>query len=59
MNYIDVLVDGQFVEEKKNLTLKYKGSENQRVIDVQESLKENSIIEIYDSNAIHKKVANN
>ena len=42
--YIDVIVDGQFVEEQKNPRLKYRGSENQRVIDVKESLKENKIV---------------
>ena len=44
MNYLDVVVDGQFVEEEKNPTLEWKGSSNQRVIDVQESLKENKIV---------------
>ena len=39
LNYIDVLVDGQYKDELRNPTLKWKGSENQRVIDVQESLK--------------------
>lgn len=39
LNYIDVLVDGQYVDELHNPTLKWKGSENQRVIDVQKSLK--------------------
>lgn len=40
----DVLIDGRFVEELKDLTLKFCGSKNQRVIDVQKSLKENEII---------------
>ena len=44
MKYVDVLVDGQFVDEKKNPTLKWRGSENQRVINVQESLKCGSVI---------------
>ncbi len=43
LNYIDVLVDGQFVDELKDYTLKWRGSKNQRVIDVQKSLKENKI----------------
>ena len=42
--YIDVLVDGKFIEEKKQLRLAYRGSTNQRIIDVQESLRENKII---------------
>ena len=33
----DVLVDGEFVEEKKNLRLPFRGSENQRLIDLGES----------------------
>jgi anaerobic ribonucleoside-triphosphate reductase activating protein len=36
---IDVLVDGAFEVEKRNLRLKFRGSENQRIIDVQKSLK--------------------
>ena len=44
LKYIDVLVDGQYVDELRNPTLKYSGSTNQRVIDVQESLKENKVI---------------
>ena len=42
---IDVLVDGQFIEEQKDLTLKWRGSKNQRIIDVKETLKQNKIIE--------------
>lgn len=42
-NYIDVLVDGQFEEDKKDITLKYAGSSNQRVIDIKKSIKENKI----------------
>jgi len=44
LNYLDVLVDGEFMIEKKNVALKWKGSSNQRVIDVQKSLKEKQII---------------
>lgn len=44
LSYIDVLVDGRFVEEKKNIMLKFRGSENQRIIDVKESLKQNRTI---------------
>lgn len=44
VEYIDVLVDGQFKDELKNPKLQWRGSENQRVIDVKSSLKENKVI---------------
>lgn len=50
LKYIDVLVDGQFVDEKKDFRLKFRGSSNQRIIDVQKSLKENKIVIIPDEN---------
>ena len=40
MQYIDVLVDGEFMSDKKDVKLLWKGSSNQRVIDVQKSLKQ-------------------
>ena len=42
--YLDYMVDGQFVDKKKNLNLKWAGSENQRWIDIQESMKQGHII---------------
>ena len=42
--YLDVVVDGQFIDAQKDLTLKWKGSKNQRVIDVQKSIEANDII---------------
>jgi anaerobic ribonucleoside-triphosphate reductase activating protein len=39
MNYLDVMVDGRYEADKKDLTLSYRGSWNQRVIDVQKSIK--------------------
>lgn len=44
LSLIDVLVDGEFVEERKNLRLAFRGSENQRVIDVGESLRRGEVI---------------
>ena len=44
LSLIDVLVDGPFIEEQKNISLRFKGSENQRIIDVPSSLKNNKTI---------------
>ena len=44
LKYIDILVDGQFKMDKKDINLLFKGSSNQRIIDVQESLKQNKVI---------------
>lgn len=44
LKYVDVLVDGQYVDELHNPTLKWRGSSNQRVINVQDSLKANKVI---------------
>lgn len=45
---IDVLIDGKFILEQRNLELSFRGSENQRVIDVKKSLSENKIILVED-----------
>ena len=44
VNYLDVCVDGEFVAEKKDVTLQWKGSSNQRVINVPATLREGRIV---------------
>ena len=44
MKYVDVLVDGEFEVDKKDATLHWKGSSNQKVIDVQKTLEKGEIV---------------
>ena len=44
LSYLDVLVDGPFVMAKKDLTLRFRGSSNQRLINVPDSLRENKVV---------------
>lgn len=44
LEYLDVLVDGPFIEEQKNLSLRFRGSENQRIIDIKKTLAAGEII---------------
>ncbi len=44
LKYIDILVDGEFKKELKDSNLPFRGSSNQRIIDVQESLKQDKVI---------------
>ena len=45
LDYIDVLIDGKFEEANKNLMIKYRGSSNQRVINVKDTLNKGKIIQ--------------
>ncbi|WP_056966985.1 anaerobic ribonucleoside-triphosphate reductase activating protein [Apilactobacillus ozensis] len=44
LSLIDILVDGRFLEDKKDLTLQFRGSSNQRIIEVPESLQQNKVV---------------
>ena len=46
LEHVDVLVDGRFILEKRTLECKWRGSSNQRLIDVKRSLAENQVIEL-------------
>lgn len=47
LKYIDVLIDGRFEKDLKDIRLKYSGSSNQRVINVKETLKQSNVV-LYD-----------
>ena len=42
--YVDVLVDGEYIDEQRDITLKWRGSSNQRVIDIKQSLAQNKLV---------------
>lgn len=54
--YIDVLVDGKFILEKRDLSLLFRGSSNQRLIDIPKTIKENKVI-LFDELKYNEKLA--
>ena len=48
LSYIDVLVDGPFIEEQKDIRLTFRGSANQRVLDLKETRRTGSIVKYID-----------
>lgn len=44
MNYVDVVVDGSYIQKLRDISLKWRGSSNQRVIDVKKSKEQNEIV---------------
>ena len=46
LEQVDVLVDSPFIQKKRNIKLRFRGSDNQRIIDVQQSLREGRMVDI-------------
>ena len=44
LSLIDVLVDGEYVEEKRNISLRFRGSENQRLIDLAKTREQGTVV---------------
>lgn len=44
IKYCDIIIDGEYIDKQRDLTLKFRGSSNQRIIDVQKSIKEKEIV---------------
>lgn len=48
LEYVDVLVDGPYIEEQRDLTLSWRGSRNQRVINIKETFKQGKVVVLID-----------
>ena len=44
INYVDVIVDGEYLQQQRDISLPFRGSTNQRIIDVEASVKENKVV---------------
>lgn len=44
LSYLDVVVDGEFIEEQKDISLRFRGSSNQRIIDVRKSMQDGTVV---------------
>lgn len=44
LSYLDVVVDGEFIEEQKDISLRFRGSSNQRIIDVRKSMQNGAVV---------------
>lgn len=55
LKYVDVLVDGKFVNELKDLSLLFRGSSNQRLIDMPKTLKSNKVVLVKEDTEIEEK----
>ena len=44
LSYVDVLIDGEFVAELKNISLRFRGSENQRIIDLKKTFSAGEVV---------------
>ena len=53
LSYVDILVDGPFIEEKKSLGIRFRGSENQRIIDMNKTREAGSVV-IWDGVSLDK-----
>lgn len=54
LSYLDIIVDGEFIMAKKNISLRFRGSENQRIICVQESLRQGKIV-LWEEEESHRR----
>ena len=57
LDYVDILVDGRYIEERKNIGLRFRGSDNQRIIDMRKTREKGEIV-IWDGCRLDKTYGN-